>query len=485
MKKNTLFVTLLPLFLLLSACRDTPADSTPALTSTEAPAITAIEAITIVPSASPTSSPLAQLPTSDGPFLLIQTDTQTYEIIDFALDEYFPVDLPVEGVKVGLSGSLSPSKTVLKLPIEADQLRLFNIITGAIQTIDLPNEGFDADQTADLAQTAFESMGLSTEAALDAVQVSYANSIANVQWYQDDDHLLAVITGSPTSTQLALVNAATNQVETLESLPGLVESFTRSGDWVLIKKGYINEPGYARDDQYYVLNLDTLAAEPLVLPEDVDNPIISWFAGSTLSIIHESQPIGGINFSTLDVNGMETQLILAGQFSSVQSFQEGLLVFRSDNETYDTIIQTTDLTGSPLTESTLSEPCSPVKVTDGAIIVNCETESLILDSNLAAQSFGDPIFLLSGSPDGAQWVRVNRSGQTTLLDSSFANPQPIELEGAALEVRWLPDSSAFLYRTLGKLYLYDLAGGESTLLLESALLGDYANINAAWITIPN
>ncbi len=82
-------------------------------------------------------------------------------------------------------------------------------------------------------------------------------------------------------------------------------------------------------------------------------------------------------------------------------------------------------------------------------------------------------------------VRVNRSGQTALLDSSFANPQPITLEGAALEVRWLPDSSAFLYRTLGKLYLYDIAEGSSVLVLESTLLGDYANTNAAWIIIPD
>ncbi|MBG0771669.1 MAG: hypothetical protein H0S82_08165, partial [Anaerolineaceae bacterium] len=328
MKKNTLFVTLLPLFLLLSACNPTPADSTPVGTSTDVQVIAETEAITVVPSASPTPSSLAQLTTSDGPFLLIQTDAQAFEIIDFALGEHYPLILPVEGRKVGISGSLSPSKTILKLPFEADQVRLFNILTGAIQTIDLPDDGFDADQTAELAQTAFESMGLSYEAALDAVQVSYTNSISNVQWYQDDDHLLAVITGSPTSTQLALVDAAANQVEPLESLPGLVESFTRSGEWVLLKKGYINEPGYALDDQYYVLNLNTLAAESLELPEDVDNPIIAWFGGSTLSIIHESQPIGGINFTTLDVNGMNTQLIIAGQFSSVQSFQDGLLVFR-------------------------------------------------------------------------------------------------------------------------------------------------------------
>ena len=479
MKKKLLIGTFLLFLLFLSAC-----GGTPTATSTEAPSITATKTA-IEPTTSPTSAVIpTELPVSDGPFLLIQTDDQTYEIIDFSLGVLYPVELPVEGRKVGISGSLSPSKTILKLPVENDQLRLLSFITGFVQTIDLPNNGFDANQTAEIAQAAFDGMGLSIEAALDGVQASYTSSIANTQWYQDDDHLLAVITGSATSTQLALVDATTSQIEALESLPGLVESFTRSGDWVLLKKGYINEPGYARDDQYYVLNLITLTAEPLDLPADVDNPIISWYGGSTVSIIHESQPIGGINFSTLDVNSMDTQLIVTGQFSSVQHFQDGLLVFQSDPNTYDTIIQKTDLTGQLQMETSLPEPCSPVKVTDQAIVVNCETESLILDGNLTAETFSDPIFLLSNAPDGTQWVRVNRSGQTALLDSALTNPQPIELEGAALEVRWLPDSSAFLYRTLGKLFLYDLGERTSTLLLESALLGDYANINAAWITIP-
>ena len=81
-----------------------------------------------------------------------------------------------------------------------------SFITGFIQTIDLPNDGFDANQTAEIAQAAFDGMGLSIEAALDGVQASYTSSIANTQWYQDNDHLLAVITGSATSTQLALVD---------------------------------------------------------------------------------------------------------------------------------------------------------------------------------------------------------------------------------------------------------------------------------------
>ncbi len=184
-----------------------------------------------LPSAAPTQSPtFTPLPASDGPFLLIQTDAQTYEIIDFALGEQYLVELPVESRRIGISGSLSPSKTVLKLPIEDNQLRLFYLISGIIQTIDLPNDGFDADQTAELAQAAFDGMGLSYEAALDGVLASYTSSIANTQWYQDDGHLLAVTTGSPTSTHLSMVDVVSGQVVALESLPGLVERFTLLGD---------------------------------------------------------------------------------------------------------------------------------------------------------------------------------------------------------------------------------------------------------------
>ncbi|QRN83375.1 hypothetical protein JR338_01055 [Chloroflexota bacterium] len=486
MKKKILLGTLLPLLLILSACNGTPASPTPVEISTEAASVMLTETETSTPSTAPTQSPtFTPQPASDGPFLLIQTDAQTYKIIDFALGEQYPVELPVEGRRIGISGSLSPSKTVLKLPIEDNQLKLFNFITSYLQTIDLPNDSFDADQTAELAQTAFDGIGLSYEAALDGVLASYTSSIANTQWYQDDDHLLAVTTGSPTSTHLSLVDVATGQVEALESLPGLVERFTLSGDWALLKKGYINEPGYAGDDQYYALNLDTLETILIDLPADADNPILAWFGGTTLSIIHQSQPVGGINFSLLDLENMSSTQVIDGMFSSIQSFQNGLLVLRMDSETYATIIQIVDLSGQILKETSLNDRCSPVEVTNEAIILNCETESLILDSELIAESFSDPIFLLSSSTDGESWVRVNRSGQTALLDSSFTNPQPIKLEGAALEVRWLPNSPAFLYRTLGKLYLYDLAEGSSTLVLESDLLGDYANTNAAWIFIPD
>jgi len=480
MKKSSRVILLLAFLLMLTACNGPQESPTPIASPTADQVTTATESLTPTPTSAPTQTPF---PASDGPFLLIQSDSQTYEIIDFSLNQRYPVDLPDVEQKIGLSGSLSPSKTVLKLPVQEDQLKLFNFITGNLQTIDLPNSGFDLAQTAELAQAAFEEMGLTLEAAQDAVQASYSNSIANTQWYQDDGHLLAVTTGSPTSTQLSLVDAVTGQVETLETLPGLLEKFTLSGDWALLKKGLINEPGYSLDDHYYVLNLVTRETQPINLPTDSDNPIIAWFGASTLSIIHQSQPVGGINFSMLNLDGMDTQLVIEGLFSSVQRYQDGLLVFRTDPDTMESIIQLIDLSGQVIKETTLPTAGNLVAIVGDKIIVDLETSSILLDSELNAAEFSGPIFLLSSAPNGSTRVLVNRSGQTTLLDSSLGNPQPIELESAALEVRWLSDSSAFLYRTLGKLYLYDLAEGSSTLLFESGLLGDYANTNAAWVNI--
>ena len=482
MKKSHLIILFLAFLLLLTACNGPQETPTSEATPTTTQIATATESLAPDSTSTPT---LTSFPTSDGPFLLIQTDTQTYEIIDFALNQRYPVELPDVGQKISLSGSLSPSKTMLKLPVQENQLQLFSFITGDLQTIDLPNSGFDLQETAELAQAAFESMGLTLEAALDAVQTSYSQSIANTQWYQDDEHLLVVTTGSPTSTHLSLMDTVSGRVESLESLPGLLETVSLSGDWALLKKGLINVPGYSLDDRYYILNLVTLETQAIELPEDADNPILAWFGASSLSIIHQSQPVGGINYAILNLDDMDTQPVIQGLFSSVRRYQDGLLVFRTDPDTLESIVQLTDLSGQVLKEATLTTAGNLVSIIDDKIILNLETGSIILDSNLVAAEFSGPIFLLSSAPDGSTQVLVNRSGQTTLLDSSLGNPQPIELEGAALEVRWLPDSSAFLYRTLGKLYRYDLVEGSSTLLFESGLLGDYANTNAVWINIPD
>ena len=467
-KRSTLI--LFGLFLaLISACAPRQTATLPDPTPTLA-----------TPATQPAPAPALSL--SDGPLLLIQTDNGAYEIIDFASGQRSPISLPDGGQRIGLAGALSSSRTLLKLPIQNGQIRLFNLFTGSIQTVALPAESvFDAGQTAALAQAALPAMGLTDEAALSAVQASFEESISQVIWGLDEDHLLAVVPGSPTSTRLAAIEIASGEVETLETLPGLVEKVSLYGNLALLKKGYISEPGYWQDDQYAVLNLTTGERQNIDLPENALNPILAWYDPATLSIIHQSQPIGGVNFSLLNINDRTTQLVIEGQFSSVQPYQQGLLVFRPEAESTRTVVERRDLSGELIQDSILPEQCTLNLIVGDKVILNCETESLLMDPELETAPFSGPVFLLSGSPDGASWVRVERSGQTSLLDSSLANPQSIELQGAALEVRWLPDGAGFLYRTLGKLFLFDLETGESVLLLESDLLGDYANLNAVWI----
>lgn len=480
--KGMLPLLLLASTLILSACRGTQTTNTPpASMAADAPAASASPSAGLAPTSAPTFTPL---PPSEGPFLLIQTDNDAYEIIDFALDQHYPVALPDIGQRISLSGALSSSRTRLKLPIQDGQVQLFDLVSGTSQTVALPQNGFDAEQTAALAQAALPDTGLTDEAALSAVRSSFEGSLSQVWWGLDDAHLLTVIPGSPTGTQLASIEIASGEVEALETLPGLVEKVSLYGSLVLLKKGYISEPGYWQDDQYAILNLTTGEQQTIALPEDALDPILAWYDPSTISIVHQSQPIGGYNFSLLDIDKMTTQLVIDGQFSSVLPYQQGLLVFRPEAETTHTVVERRDLAGGLIQDNVLPEQCTLNLIVRDKVILNCEAESLFMDPNLETTPFSGPIFQLAGSPDGATWVLVERSGQVSLLDSSLASPQPITLEGAPLEIRWLPDSSSFLYRTLGKLYQYDPASDKSALILESDLLGDYANINAVWITIP-
>ncbi len=358
-----------------------------------------------------------------------------------------------------------------------------DLITGYVQTVEINSTGFDLDQAAEATLAALPGMKLSLDGALSAVKSAFDSSISKIGWYQDDDHLITVSVGSPTSTQLTIKNLLTGEDDTLESLPGLVENYWRYGDWILLKKGYDIEPGIWQDDRYTLVNLTTRDVKTIELPDSVDNPSLSWFDGQSVGIIHQIQPVGGVGYSILDVEIMETQQVIEGAFSSVQHYRDGLLLFLQDAETSSTTIQRLDLAGEIQKETTLPGRCFLFTIYGEKILINCETDSLLLDPNLEFSSFGDPVFLLAQAPDGSAWVLVTRSEEVFLLDGALNDRTPLNLEGAPLEMRWLPNSSGFLYRIFGKLFFYDLGNGSSRLLVESDLFSDYANINAAWINL--
>jgi len=76
---------------------------------------------------------------------------------------------------------------------------------------------------------------------------------------------------------------------------------------------------------------------------------------------------------------------------------------------------------------------------------------------------------------------MTRDENISLWDANLSSSEEIQKAGNPQEFLWLPDSSGFLYRTAGKLYFYDLQTKSSTLLITSEFLGDYRNLNAAWI----
>jgi hypothetical protein len=80
-------------------------------------------------------------------------------------------------------------------------------------------------------------------------------------------------------------------------------------------------------------------------------------------------------------------------------------------------------------------------------------------------------------------VIVTREGKSFLLNAALDEWQSLPLTGSPLEIRWMPDSSGFLYRTLGELHYFNLKTEQSRLLYTSDLFGDYTNLNAVWINV--
>jgi hypothetical protein len=116
--------------------------------------------------------------------------------------------------------------------------------------------------------------------------------------------------------------------------------------------------------------------------------------------------------------------------------------------------------------------------------MNCGLQSYMVEfqgQNLAVTPFGPALFLLASSPDGKMALRLNQDTTAILLDGSLNEVESIMLESEPVEIRWLPDSSGFLYRTPLSLYLYLVEAQTSTFLLDSQLFRDYRNLNAVWI----
>lgn len=117
------------------------------------------------------------------------------------------------------------------------------------------------------------------------------------------------------------------------------------------------------------------------------------------------------------------------------------------------------------------------------IILNCESQSFLINENLALPPFGESVFILSRAPNQRYFILISRSGETTLLNHALSEAEPLDLQGVPLEILWLPDSSGFLYRAQGHLYHFDLVKRKSNSLLKSDIFSDYTNLNAVWLKV--
>ena len=424
---------------------------------------------------------------SDGAFLLIETDPYVYHVMDIRTGAITPFNLPESNEQYDLADSLSPSGTQIFLPINPEEVQIVDLITGDKRTALERNPiQFQPEQAVDSALESLPELAYSSETMHLALQTAYDDSIQNIQWYQDDDHLIWTMAGSEISTNLFLLNVETGEQVQLDNLPGLVQSahVSPDGKTILLKKGFVVEPGIWEDDRYYLVTIDTKAAIPISLPEAVENPSLSWLTSQSIGIIHQTALIGGENYSIIDASSLQATPIVHGVFTSIHQFSGSFLVINQHQEENTTSLALIDTTGQQLHTIVLDQLCSLKAVVNQKIILNCAAESQLLDSTLQMSGFNDPVSLLISAPDSAASVLVTRTDFILLLNSNLEIHQPLSLSGTPLEIRWLPDSSGFLYRTRGALYCYNLTSDEDRLLLTSNFFSDYTNLNAVWINTP-
>lgn len=273
----------------------------------------------------------------------------------------------------------------------------------------------------------------------------------------------------------------------VESMPALVEDFQVSpdGNFVLVKKGYIFDPGTWQDDRYYLIDMAQNTATPLTLPENVSNPTLSWFTNNLIGITHHIDIVGGTDFSLLDVHSLETNLLIKGSFSGIFPIGNNILILQHNREAQQTVLSLRKIDGQITSEAVIEDLCFfRAEIDAQHLLLNCEQESLILSvEELTIETFDKPVTLFSPSPDRRFFPVLLREKGVKLCEDGLENCKGTSLEAMPSEFLWLPDSSGFLYRTPTSLYHFNLVNETSQFLISSDLFGDYRNLNATWISI--
>ena len=472
---------------LLAACAPLPIQGT--LTSSPTPLTDINQPGTATPIHQPAriQTPIR---TNGGPFLLLQSSVDGYSLINFTDLSITPFDPPGPDRENNLTENLSPGKTQMLFQIRREEVGIYSFITDQIHTTyHLESDGniFQTKIAVQDARKSLPDLKYSDEALLMAVKNAFLQSISTIQWFQSDRYRLTVLPSGETSTQLTLDDHQTGMRMALEDQPALVESFWPGpeGEKILLKKSFIFEPGIWQDDRYYLVDVRGQQAAPMPLPDDADNPGVFWFDSNTIGIIHHPAPAGGRNFSLVDIDSLSIELVVSGHFDGLRRFGTGVLTIHQDTEAEITTLNLWDLEGQRIDTQSLEGLCVfSASLSGDRLLMNCGLEGLLVtaqDQNLALSPFGEAVFLMSPTPDEEAFILVTQGSAVKLLDSVLKEIESLTLEAPPLEIRWLPDSSGFLYRTPRSLYLYEIQSKTNTFLIESDLFGDYRNLNAVWI----
>jgi len=447
--------------------------------------------INAVPSIEASSTKTAirtPIPKSTDPFLLIQTDFDTYKILDVKNNQHQPFALPVGNQQYDLKKNLSPSGSLMLFPINGQEVVVFSLVTGkVVKTFDIHgvSKMFSSELAAEAAQNAFPDLNFTEEDFETAVTNTFTASMLNYKWFKNDRYLLITKIGDETNTHLYLYDLQSGTSDILESTGGLVEDYWVSpdGEMILLKKGLINDPLHWEDDRYYLLGIEDKSITAIQLPAEADMPSIFWFSTDYIGIIHQPEYVGGNNFSLLDITTMESRLVVPDNFIGVYSIKRKLLTLHQDKQESTTILKLRELTGEILQSKEVEDTCYVnAIVNEQGCLLSCETKSYLIEfESFSITPFVEPIQIFSLSPDGNKIIVINRQYQASLCDSDLVECQKLTLDGEPLEILWLPDSSGFLYRASSKLFHYDLVSCTKKILLSSDLFSDYRNLNAVWV----
>jgi len=450
-----------------------PVTSTPALQPTS------------LSTSTPVLPPVQEL---EGPLLLVQTDVDAYHILDIASQTSIPFSLPSESREISLAKNLSPSKSHMLIATDTNDFLILTIHSGEVHFLPkspIEPSQFNFEQAATQAQQALPELNYTELGIQAALHNTLTTSTGIVSWFDSDQHLITVDIGSESSTNLTLLDVETGERSRLESAPALVEAFWVSPDRqrILLKKGFLIEPGIWQDDQYYVIDMGEHTFIAVTLPEAVDNPSVFWFSNELIGIIHQLAPVGGNGFSLLNVNNMQSRSVLSEPFTAISTYQDHLITLQVDQETQTTNLAVRLQTGEVIDSITLESMCSLFTFVDAdRFLLNCEEHSLLVDGDtLQSVPFKDPLLHYSRSPNRESILLTTRSQKTYLLDPTFTDEIQLSLMGEALQVLWLPDSSGFLYRSSDHIYLYYIAEQANHLLFTASFFRDYRNLNAVWI----